>query len=135
MATTVSASGAAPAKQVWSDYVTPGRWSSWAPQIRWVDCAGPLMLGTRAVVHTWPLGRVAFVITAIDHDRHTWSWRVGPGRGVRMDHGVCVTGATTTAWARLHLPRPVAAVYAPLARLALSRLVGLPGPSDVPAGR
>ena len=71
-----------------------------------------------------------FRIDAVDHEARTWSWSVrsGPLR-LSFDHGVDpaegdpgrATGST--AWLVTHALWPVAVGYAPLARLALGRLV------------
>ena len=53
-----------------------------------------------------------------------WSWWVGLGPlGMPMDHGVDAEGDGSRAWARMYLPSWALAPYAPLARLALRRLV------------
>ena len=71
-----------------------------------------------------------FRIDAVDHEARTWSWSVrsGPLR-LSFDHGVdpAAPGAGpvggSTAWLVTHALWPVAVGYAPLARLALGRLV------------
>jgi hypothetical protein len=40
-----------------------------------------------------------------------------------MDHGVEPHAGGSRAWAKIHLPTPLALLYAPIARVALSRLV------------
>jgi hypothetical protein len=50
--------------------------------------------------------------------------RVGVGPlAVVLDHGVDPVGAGSSAWADVHAPRLLVRAYAPLARLALRRLV------------
>ena len=51
-----------------------------------------------------------------------WSVRTGPLR-LRFEHGVEPAGTGSTAWAVVHALRPLALAYAPVARLALGRLV------------
>ena len=68
--------------------------------------------------------RIAFEIRSVDAAARVWSWRVGVGPlGLVMDHGVEETGTGARAWVRLHAPAPLVAPYAPIARLALRRLV------------
>jgi hypothetical protein len=65
-----------------------------------------------------------FRIRYVDDRARTWSWWVGFGpAGVGMDHGVDDTGTGSRAWVRIHAHRWLAAPYAPIARLALRRLV------------
>jgi len=110
---------------VWERYVHPALWSTWAPQIRSVQCDDEvIVLGTRGVVHGPVLVRVPFTVESVDHEEHQWAWRVGVGPlCVRMEHGVEEAGDGVRAWARIHLPAPVALPYAPVAHLALRRLV------------
>jgi hypothetical protein len=68
--------------------------------------------------------RAQFVVEAVDEPRRRWSWRVRLGPiGLRLEHGVeaAATGSRTTL--RIEGPSPVIAGYAPLAQLALHRLV------------
>lgn len=51
-----------------------------------------------------------------------WTPTVGPVR-VRMRHGVDRLGKGSRAWVEIDAPRPLALPYAPIARLALRRLV------------
>ena len=61
---------------------------------------------------------------AVDAAARRWTWRVGVGPlGVVLDHGVDPADGETTAWADVHAPRLLVRAYAPLARLALRRLV------------
>lgn len=122
----VSATGDRPVDGAWDRYVHPVQWPTWAPQIRSVTCDDDVIAtGTTGVVHGPALIRIPFRIEAVDPERREWTWRVGVGPvGVRMDHGVESTDdGGTHAWARIHLPSVVAAPYAPIARLALRRLV------------
>jgi len=142
----LSATGAAHPDEVWDRYTRPARWSRWSPHLREVDYPD-------AVIRPGTTGRVTgvggvvavFRIDAVDHEARTWSWSVrsGPLR-VSFDHGVDAAGAEppgtdragadragadsghvggSTAWLVTHAPWPVAVGYAPLARLALGRLV------------
>ena len=120
----VEATGPTPPDEVWDRYATPSRWSEWAPQIRSVTLPDPLKAGDRGWVHgPWP-SRVPVRIRSVDESTMRWSWWVGLGPlGMPMDHGVDAEGDGSRAWARMYLPSWALAPYAPLARLALRRLV------------
>jgi hypothetical protein len=114
---------------VWERYARPALWSTWAPQIRAVECDHErLAPGARgAVVAPVPSPvavKVPFTVTEVDEDARTWSWTVGPGLlPLHLQHGVEPDPAGTRTWLVLHGPWPVIGPYAPLARLALARLV------------
>ena len=120
----IEVSGPSPPDEVWTRYSTPSLWSSWAPQIRSVSYARLFAPGLRGTVHgPWPT-RIPFEIRSVDVTARTWSWQVGVGPlRVLMEHGVDASGTGSRAWVRIHLPAPLALPYAPLARLALKRLV------------
>jgi len=67
---------------------------------------------------------IPFRVLAVDEAAREWSWqaRFGPLR-LRLEHGVTshLTGSST--WLRVHGPLPVILAYAPVARIALGRLV------------
>ncbi|GAA3608851.1 hypothetical protein GCM10022199_10750 [Marihabitans asiaticum] len=124
MTSLVRATGPAPADEVWRRYTTPDTWSSWAPQIRGVRCDDPVIRpGTKGEVLASPVGRIPFVITDVDESARRWSWRVGPGPGVPLDHGVDEVGEGVTAWVVVHAPAVLVIGYRPLAWWALHRLV------------
>ncbi|WTF39887.1 SRPBCC family protein [Streptomyces cyaneofuscatus] len=117
--------GAASAERVWQRYVRTACWPTWAPQIRAVEAEAELRVGMRGRVVPVVGPRVDFVVEAVDHEARTWCWRVrvGPVR-MRLWHAVrerAPSGAETEL--RVEGPAPVVVVYAPLARLALRRLV------------
>lgn len=118
----ISASGAATTEQVWERYATPSLWPTWAPHLRGVTCAvATIGAGSSGTVHG-PVGlRVPFVVLVVDNVEHTWSWRVGRPLGITMAHGVDPdVGTGSRAW--VELPAVLVA-YAPIAQLALRRLV------------
>lgn len=123
------ATGPAAAAEVWERYAVPARWPQWAPQVTAVRAgAARIAPGVTGRVHG-PLGvRVDFVITEVDERRRTWAWRVrfGPLR-LQLSHGVEPDPAGSTTWLTMRGPALLVAVYLPVARLALHRLVGLPG--------
>lgn len=118
---TVGAAGAATQEQVWERYATPELWPTWAPHLRGVTCADSrVRAGSSGTVHG-PVGvRVPFEVLGVDEVARTWSWRVGKPIGVTMTHGV--EEHALGAAARVEIPVALAA-YAPIARLALRRLV------------
>jgi hypothetical protein len=119
------ASGTADVDEVWDRYVRPARWPSWSPQIRDVRAsADRISAGVEGAVIGFCGIRAQFVVEAVDEPRRRWSWRVRLGPiGLRLEHGVeaAATGSRTTL--RIEGPSPVIAGYAPLAQLALHRLV------------
>jgi len=130
---TLRARGPASPELVWQRYAEPQRWPSWSPQVQRVDYPHPRLrphtLGR--VQGPGPLG-VQFRVDAVDEQQRTWAWTVWPqlaGRTVtrmRLEHGVELAerpGARSATWLRLQARAPVVAVYAPVARLALRRLV------------
>ena len=121
----ISATGDRPIDEVWDHYVRPALWPTWAPQIRNVTCDDEVIVGdTRGVVHGPVVVRVPFTVESVDPEARRWTWRVGVGPfGVRMDHGVEETADGVRAWARIHLPVVMALPYAPIAHVALRRLV------------
>ncbi len=126
----LSASGPADPETVWDRYTRPALWSTWSPQIREVDYP-------YAVVRPDSTGRVTgvggvvavFHVVSVDESARTWSWRVrsGPLR-VAFDHGVDPAPGGSRAWLVTHAMLPVTVAYAPLARLALGRLVAAQDP-------
>lgn len=126
MRRTVRAVGSVSAEKVWERYVETACWPVWAPQIRTVEAAeARLRAGMRGRVVPVVGPRVDFLVEAVDHEARTWCWRVrvGPVR-MRLWHAVrdrAPSGAETEL--RIEGPAAVVVVYAPLARLALRRLV------------
>ena len=130
MRLTLRASGAAELGLVWQRYSQPGLWSSWAPQIRRVDCdADTLAVGVTGTVYgVVPNIGAQFEVVEFDDDAHRWAWDVvaGPVR-MHLDHSseARIGGGTSTT---LIADGPAAAVltYAPVARLSLESLVRRP---------
>ncbi|MFD5449406.1 SRPBCC family protein [Streptomyces sp. NPDC003470] len=122
---TLNATGPAAPGTVWERYVRVDRWASWSPQIRAVHTDGPYITpALRGTVESFAGLRIPFVIESVDHHHRTWSWRVrlGPVR-LRLHHAVRPDPQGSSAGLTLCGPMPVLAGYAPLARLALRRLV------------
>jgi len=122
----VGTSGPLPPDQVWERYAVLAAWPSWSPQISRVDATSSrLTPGMTGVVHGPLVVRVPFEVLSVDETRRRWSWRVRAalvtldlvhevreGRDGGSDTTLEVTG-----------PAPVVLAYAPLAQLALGRLV------------
>ena len=146
MRMTVRANGPAAPTAVWDRYVRPQRWSEWSPQIRSVDYRGEIIAaGGTGMLHG-PCGvSVRFEIDEVDHDVRRWSWR-GKVAGIALSLGhsvapaesesepgadVSATSATTqaadgggtTTTLVIEGPAPIVLGYAPIARIALERLV------------
>jgi hypothetical protein len=122
----IEATGPRPADDAWEQYTRTSAWPTWSPQIRAVrGVDGRIAPGDRGVVHgPFPV-RVPFRIVAVDAEARRWTWRVGVGPlAVVLDHGVDPVGGGSSAWADVHAPALLVRAYAPLARLALRRLVG-----------
>lgn len=127
---TVGASGPVEPALTWARYVTPSRWSQWSPQIRRVECTCPdeALVPGRIGTVIGPGGlSVSFTATEVDERAHRWTWVVRLSTiSLQMTHGVeprCDGSAGARAWVRISGPLPVVVAYAPLARVALTRLV------------
>ena len=119
----VEATGTASRDAMWDAYADPSRWPTWAPQIRSVEPREPIREGLEGSI-TGLLGvRARFRVLSVERDAGRWSWevRTGPVR-LRIDHRVDDGSASIT----IEGPAPAVLAYAPVARLALSRLVRLP---------
>ena len=123
---TLHATGPEPPDEVWERYAVPARWSDWAPQITGVELpVARLTAGVRGRVRA-PLGVVLpFVVETVDEAARRWSWTVsiGPVR-LHLLHWVTEgpDGGSTTGL-RVTGPAPLVLGYAPLAQLAIGRLV------------
>lgn len=122
---TLSASGAARPEAVWERYASVDQWASWSPQIKAVHSVSRrLRPGMSGSVESVVGIRAAFVVEAVDDDRRTWTWRVRLGRiQIQLHHEVRPHEHGTTTSLTMHGPKLALLAYAPLARLALHRLV------------
>ncbi|MFD8566924.1 SRPBCC family protein [Streptomyces sp. NPDC059639] len=122
---TLRAQGAADVDTVWQRYARPALWSTWAPQIRSVESEPELRAGMRGKVRPVAGPAVRFVVTAVDHEALTWTWRVQAGPFSLLLRHAVDRGGSTGAVTRLTVegPAPVVLAYAPVARHALRRLV------------
>jgi hypothetical protein len=127
----LEAHGDASRDTVWDRYVEPTRWPRWSPQMRRVEVDGArqrLMPGITGRVYSYGPLPVRFTVTAVNEEAGTWSWAVGFGPvQLELDHSVAAAdladGRGSVAALTLRGPWPVLVVYAPLAQLALRRLV------------
>ena len=132
MKVTVGATGRAAVDEVWNRYIHPQRWSEWSPQISSVDYADDtIQAGSTGTVHG-PCGiGVDFEILQVDREKLCWSWRVHAAfvtlelvhrvlAGLPDDPAGDVGSRTLLDIAG---PAPVVVGYAPIARIALGRLV------------
>jgi hypothetical protein len=132
MKMTIGATGRAAVDEVWDRYIHPQRWSEWSPQISSVDCSDDtIRAGSTGTVHG-PCGiGVDFEVQQVDHEKRCWSWRVHAALvTLQLVHGVQAhpqdgagdaDGSSTTL--DISGPPPIVIGYAPIARIALGRLV------------
>ncbi len=105
---------------MWEAYAEPARWHEWAPQIRSVRPLERIHPGLNGEVEGLLGVRVRFEVTEVDEAAGRWTWRVqvGPAR-LTITHEV----AESRTAVDIDGPAPIVLAYAPVARLALSRLV------------
>ena len=121
---TLRASGPSDAGAVWEAYADPQAWSKWSPYIARVETIGRLRPGQVGQVWSYLPPPVSFEVLTVDARQKQWAWRVrlGPLR-LGLEHGVESRGSGSRTWLTVRGPWPVLIAYAPLARLALHRLV------------
>jgi len=138
----LAAAGPASADVAWERYADPQLWSTWSPQIAAVETSTPrLAAGTTGVVRGHGGLLLDFLAEEVDDAARRWSWSVVPRRAgglplpealqrlgrlhlvhAVLDSGLGVgTGCATTLL--VTGSAPVVTAYAPLAGLALDRLV------------
>jgi hypothetical protein len=122
---TLRAEGSASADLVWERYADLSQWSHWSPQVRRVESPDHRIgCGVTGSV-VGPLRvRVQFVIDEVNEPDRRWVWRVrrGPVR-LRLVHLVEEHAGGCSTTLVVDGPLPVAVAYAPLAKVALARLV------------
>lgn len=120
------ASGSADPAVAWERYAETGRWADWAPQIRRVESsADRIAPGVTGRVHgPLPGVYIDFVVDDVDEAARRWSWTVRRGPlTLRLEHGVRGRAGGATTSLRVDGPVPIVLAYAPIAHLALRRLV------------
>jgi len=124
---TLHAHGPADADSVWQGYADPQAWPTWAPQIAKVEADGRLRPGLTGRVWSYLPPPVSFEVLEVDDVRRRWSWRVHLGPlSMRLDHDVTRHLHGTATSVTVHGPWPVLLAYAPLAQVAIRRLVRRP---------
>lgn len=126
---TLRAKGSAPVALAWERYADPALWATWAPQIQRVDtdlqrlAAGGIG-SVRAGLLRRPTLAIPFEVLAVDEAAREWTWeaRLGPIR-LWLQHGVTAHPSGSSTWLLVRGPLPVILAYAPVARIALGRLV------------
>jgi polyketide cyclase/dehydrase/lipid transport protein len=128
-ALTLHAHGVASVTLAWERYADPALWSTWAPQIQRVETTMTrLAAGGTGTVRAGLLARptlgIPFEVLAVDEEAMEWAWRarIGPV-SLRLEHGVTAHLTGSSTWLRVHGPLPVVLGYAPVARIALNRLI------------
>ena len=129
----LAATGPSAADEVWERYAQPARWSDWSPHIRRVEGVGERLTAGAAGRVVGLAGLSAdFEVDTFDEEAQRWTWTVRPRAALlpgvpmprlHLGHGVRATTAGTLTWLRLSGPLPLVVAYAPVARLALHRLV------------
>ncbi len=122
---TLAAAGAAPVELAWERYAQVAYWSRWSPQIRSVTCSSPrIRTGSTGRVHAVLGVGVDFLVDSVDEAGRIWVWRVRKGPlTLHLTHRVERHGDGCRTTLEMAGPLPVLLGYAPLARLALGRLV------------
>lgn len=127
METTVEAIGPAPAGAVWERYMDPTRWSSWAPQIDGVEYSEQrLTADTTGRVRGPMWTHVDFEIVSVDEAEWTWTWNAWfqfRALSLVLTHGVASRPDGCRTWVTIRGSRALIVPYAPVAKLALMRLV------------
>jgi hypothetical protein len=122
----LTAEGPAAVGTAWERYAEIARWPSWSPQIVRVDAdAGRIARGVSGTVHALGGLRLRFTITDVDVVARRWSWlvRLGPLQ-LDLHHDVrAVPGGGSATGLAIEGPAALVSAYAPLAWLALRRLV------------
>lgn len=120
---TLRTRGSAAPDTAWERYADLRQWSDWSPQITGVEAASMVLQPGLTGRVVGPLGiRVPFEVLSVGDRRWTWEVRP-PGLRLRLEHGVEADGEGSATWLRMRGPAPVVLGYAPLALLALRRLV------------
>ncbi len=120
----LAASGPADPDVAWRRYAELDRWPDWSPQVRGVEASGRTLVPGLSGHVLGPAGlRVAFTVESVGDRVWTWVVHPLPGASVRLHHAVLARGTGCTTTLVLSGPAPLVLPYAPVARLALGRLV------------
>lgn len=123
MRLTVHAHGDAPPDVVWERYADLERWHQWSPQVSRVEASASRLVAGLTGTVIGPLGvQVPFVVVEVGI--RSWSWEVRPlGMRLLLDHRVLPRLDGSATELRMRGPAPALLAYAPLAKLALRKLV------------
>ena len=121
----LAAAGAAEPAVAWQRYVEIAAWRTWSPHILTTEAdAGQIAVGVSGRVHVVGGLRLPFTVTAVDAPQRRWSWvvRLGPV-ALTLHHAVRPHPRGSATLLVMEGPRPLLLAYAPLAWVALRRLV------------
>ena len=121
----LTATGDAAPAVAWERYRDLRLWPTWSPQVRGVDADAHLLeTGLRGAV-VGPAGlRLPFEVLDVDETAMSWRWRVRAGFvDAVLDHAVRAAPRGAATDLVVTAPSVFAVAYAPLAQLALHRLV------------
>lgn len=119
------AHGRAEPAVAWERYDLIALWPTWSPQIRWAAAEEPrIAVGVRGTVGVPGGLALPFTVTAVDPLARTWSWvvRLGPV-SMTLNHEVHGHARGSGTLLVMEGPDPVLLAYAPIAWVALRRLV------------
>ena len=121
----ISATGNLDPGGAWERYARLSEWTEWSPQIRWVEATeGRLAPGLTGTVHGLCGVRAGFEVLSVDEALRTWSWRVRRGPvELLLHHAVMAHDSGTETTLEINGPAPAVLAYAPIAEVALRRLV------------
>jgi hypothetical protein len=121
----ISAGGSLDPDAVWERYAVLSEWTGWSPQIRWVEATeGRLAPGLTGTVHGLCGVRAGFEVLSVDEELRTWSWRVRSGPvELLLHHAVMAHDSGSLTTLEISGPAPAVLLYAPVAEVALRRLV------------
>ena len=121
----LAARGRAAPELAWERYDRIALWTTWSPQILGVDAdAERISPGVTGTVRALGGVPVPFTITEVDRPGWTWTWvaQLGPV-SMTLTHRVRAEARGSATGLLLEGPDPVLLAYAPLAWVALRRLV------------
>lgn len=119
------AHGAVDPAVAWERFDLIALWPTWSPQIRRVSADAPrIALGVGGSIGVPGGLQLPFTVTGVDPVARTWSWvvRLGPV-AMTLNHEVHADGPGSGTVLVMEGPDAVLLGYAPLAWLALRRLV------------
>jgi len=116
----------APPEIVWAVMADVERWHEWTPSVRSIRLldAGPLRVGSRALVRQPRFPPAMWKVTALDPGR-SFSWKSGaPGMWVHGSHSAMAWGDGTRAVLSLHFEGVMGNLLGRLTRGITNRYLG-----------